>query len=128
VAPERAVSQSLLLSVPSTLSKEEKERFPRPAESQAIIPVHIVKVELQLHCLPDKLFHTAGYNSEDPGVLQFNDMVMAEPKFCQHQCVWMSKPYVPVVLFYSSFYRSTSLSDVNLTTPTGYAVYPRSPQ
>lgn len=118
----------MLLSGPSTLSNEEKERFPRPAESQAIIPVHIVKVQLQLHCLPDKLFHTAGYNCEDLDVLEFHDMVMTEPKFCQCQCVWMSKPNVPVVLFYSGFYRSTSMSDVHLTTHTEYAVNPRSPQ
>ena len=42
--------------------------------------------------------------------------------------VWMSKPYVPVVLFYSGLYRSTILSDVDLTTLAGYAVNPRSTQ
>lgn len=34
----------------------------------------------------------------------------------------MYKTYVLVVLFYSGVYRSTSLTDVNLTTFTGYAV------
>jgi len=70
-------------------------------------------VELQLHHLPDKSFHTARYNTEDPGVLEFYEMVMAEPMFFHCQFVCISKPYVPVV---------------HLTTLTEYAVNPRGPQ
>lgn len=33
----------------STFSKEANENFPLPAQSQAILPVHIVRVELQLN-------------------------------------------------------------------------------
>ena len=36
--------------------------------------------------------------------------------------------YVTVVIFCSGLYRSTSLSDVHLTTLVGYAANPRSPQ
>jgi len=37
---------------------------------------------------------------------------MVKPTLCHRQYFWMSKPYVPVVVFYSSFCRLTSLSDV----------------
>ena len=40
----------------------------------------------------------------------------------------MSKPYVPVVLSYCGLYRTSSLSDVHLTTLAGYAANTRSPQ
>jgi hypothetical protein len=36
----------------SAFSKEANERFPLPAKSQAIFPVHIVRVELQLNMFP----------------------------------------------------------------------------
>jgi hypothetical protein len=42
--------------------------------------------------------------------------------------VWMSKPYVPAVLSYCGLYRTSSLSDVHLTTLAGYAVITLSPQ
>jgi len=54
-------------------------------------------------------------------------MVMVEPMLYLRRFVWISKPYVSVVLCYSGFYRSTSLSDVDLTTLTECAVYPRCP-
>ena len=53
---------------------------------------------------------------------------MVEHMFRYRRFVWMSKPYMPEVIFYSGLCRSTSLSDVHLTTLTGYDVYPRSPQ
>jgi hypothetical protein len=85
-------------------------------------------VELQHHRLLDKSIRIAGYSTEDPGVLELKDVVMVELMFCHGRFAWLSKPYVPVVLFYSVQYRSTSLSDVHLTTLGGYAVNPRSPQ
>jgi len=81
-------------------------------------------VEFHLHRLPDKSFHITGYSRQDPSVLEFNDMVMVEPKFCHRRFDWMSKPYVQVVFFYSDFYRTIRLSDVHLTTLAGYAVNP----
>jgi len=70
-------AQSVIATeAPSTLSKEAKLRFPCPAQSQGIVPVHIVRVQLPLHCLPDERFHIAGYSREDPGVLEFSNMVM----------------------------------------------------
>lgn len=45
--------------------------FPRPAQSKAILPVHIIRVKLQLNRLPDKVVHIAWYSLEDPGVLEF---------------------------------------------------------
>jgi len=53
---------------------------------------------------------------------------MVDPEFCHRLLVWMSKPYVSVVLFYSGLYRSVSLSNVHVTTLTGYAVNLRSAQ
>jgi len=55
---------------------------------------------------------------------------MVEPTLCHRQYFWMSKPYVPVVLFYSSFCRSTSLYTlckirVNTRTPQSQAVLHR---
>jgi hypothetical protein len=91
-----------------------------------MLPVHIVRVELQLHCLPDK-FNIVGDSRKDPGVFEFNDIVIVESIFCHHQFVWMSKPCVPVLPFYSGLYRSTSLFDVHLTTLAGYAVNPWHP-
>jgi len=46
----------------------------------------------------------------------------------RYATVWISKPYVPVVLYYSGLYRSISVSDVHVTTLAGYAVNPQSPQ
>jgi hypothetical protein len=48
--------------------------------------------------------------------------------FCHCLFVWMSKQYVPVDIFYSSPYRSTSLSDVPLIMLRRYAPNPRSLQ
>jgi hypothetical protein len=95
--------------------------------SQVILPVHIVRADLQLHCLPNKLFQIAGYSKKDPGIFEFNDVVMVELMFCHHQFVWTSKPYVPVVPSFSDLYRSTSLSDVHVTTLAGHAVNPQCP-
>jgi hypothetical protein len=44
----------------STSSKEEIEQFPRPVLSPAILPIHIVRVELQLNRLPDNSVHVTG--------------------------------------------------------------------
>jgi len=55
-------------------------------------------------------------------------MVMVEPMLSHCQFVWMSKPFAHMVLFYSGLYRSTTLSDVHLTTLARYAVNPWSPQ
>jgi hypothetical protein len=118
----------LLLRLLPTLSKEVKERFPRPTQSQAILPGHIVWVEHQLHHLPGKSFHIAMYSREGPGVWEFYAMVMVEPILSHCQFVWMSKPYVHMVLFYSGLCRSTTPSDVHLTTLAGYAVNPWIPQ
>jgi hypothetical protein len=92
-----------------------KERFPWPAQSQAIFPVHIGRVELQHHLLLDKSICTAGYSTEDPGVLEFKDLCSATADLSG-----LSKPYVPVVLFYSGHHRPTSLSDLHLTALAGY--------
>jgi hypothetical protein len=67
-------------------------------------------------------------STEAPSFVEFNEMSMVEPAFHHRRFFWMSKPYVSVVIFYSGLYRSTSLSDVDLTTLTGYAVTLRSPQ
>jgi len=81
--------------------------------------------EPQLNRLPDESVHVTGYSREDLGVLEFYEMVVVEPMFCHRHFVCISKPYVSLVLCYSGFYRSTSLSDVHLTTLTECAVYPR---
>jgi hypothetical protein len=67
-------------------------------------------------------------STEVPSFLKFNEMSMVEPAFHHRRFFWMCKPYVSVVLTYSGLYRTASLSDVYLTTLTGYAVNPRSPQ
>ena len=48
--------------------------------------------------------------------------------FLHRQFVWVSKPYVPVMLFYSGLDRSTSLSDVHVAQLTGDAIHAWSPQ
>lgn len=50
---KRALSHSPLMRGLSTFSKGANERFPCPTQSQAILPVHNVKVEHQLNQLPD---------------------------------------------------------------------------
>jgi len=74
------------------------------------------------------LFHIARYSREYPGIFEFNDMLMVEPMLCHRRFVWISEPYVQVVLFYSGLYRFISVSDVHLITHAGYAVDPQSPQ
>jgi hypothetical protein len=63
-------------------------------------------------------------STEAPSFLEFNEMSMVEPAFHHRRFFWMCKLYVSVVIFYSGLYRSASLSDVHLTTLTGYAVKP----
>jgi len=63
--------------------------------------VHIVWVELQLSCLPDKSVHGVRYGREDSGVLEFNEVIMVEAMFRHHQFVWVSKLYVLVMPLYS---------------------------
>ena len=109
---------------PSIFSKEAKEGFPRCVQSQAFLPVHIVRVDFQLNRLPDNSVHVAGYSRKVPGVLEFYKMVVDEHMSCHRRCVWMSKLYVSVVFFFSGLYRSTSLSDVHVTTLTECTVYP----
>jgi len=112
----RAISHSPLLRGPSAFSKEANERFPYLTQNQANLPVHNVKVEHQLNQLPDKSDHVTEYSREDSGVLKFYEVIMVESMFCPCRFVWMSKPYVSVLLLYSALYRSISLSDVHLTT------------
>jgi len=50
--------------------------------SQAILPVHMVGVKLQLNCLPDKSALVARFSTEDSGILEFNEVTIAEPTFC----------------------------------------------
>jgi hypothetical protein len=85
-------------------------------KSQAILPVHNVKVEHQLNQLPDKSDNVNEYSREDSGILKFYEVIMVEPMFSHCRFVWMSKPYVTVLLLYSNLYTSISLSDVHLTT------------
>ena len=86
------------------------------SQSQANLPVHNVKVEHQLNQLPDKSDHVTEYSREDSSVLKFYEVIMVEPMFRPCRFVWMSKPYVSVLLLYSGLYRSISLFDVHLTT------------
>lgn len=123
-----AVRDSPLLTWQANSPKKTKERFLCPAQSQAILPLHTVGVQLQLISLPGKSFIIAGNSSEDPDVLRFYELVMVEPIFCHRRFVWRSKPYMPEVIFYSGLCRSTSLSDLHLTTLTGYTAHSRSPQ
>ena len=69
---------------------------------------------------PDKSVHMAGYSREDPVDLEFCEMVMVGLMLCHRRFIWMSKQYVPAVFFYSGLYRSTSLSDIHLTTLAWY--------
>ena len=55
-------------------------------------------------------------------------MVMAEHMSATADFSGCPGRYVTVVIFCSGLYRSTSLSDVHLTTLVGYAANPRSPQ
>ena len=100
------------------------KRFPWCAESQAILPVHTVWVQLKPKCLTDKSVHVTGFGREDLSVVEVNEEIIVEPMFRHRRFVWVSKLYVPVVLLYSGLNRLTSLSDVLLTTFTGYAVHP----
>jgi hypothetical protein len=55
-----------------------------PAESQAILTVHIVWVELELICLPDKSVPVGGFGREDSGILEVNEVIIVEPMFYHH--------------------------------------------
>jgi hypothetical protein len=45
------------------------ERLPRLAETEAILPVHIVGMKLNLNRLPDDAIHVPGFGGEDGGVV-----------------------------------------------------------
>jgi hypothetical protein len=59
---------------------------------EAILPVHIICLELQLDRLPVESVHVAGFGREDLGVLEFNEVILVEPMFRLRLFVWMSKP------------------------------------
>jgi hypothetical protein len=65
-------------------------------------------MDLQRIPAPDKSGYVTGYSRRDPGASEFYDMVVVELMFFHCRFVWMSKPYVPVVLFHSCISWSTS--------------------
>ena len=102
---------------PSTFSKEAKEGFSRRVQSQAFLPVHIVRVKFQRNSLPDNLVHIAGYSREVPGVLEFYKMFVmnvcsatADVSGCpDRMCRWCSfflvsidRPICPMYMYSQS--------------------------
>ena len=61
----------------------------------------IVRVELQLNCLPDKFVHKAIFGTENLCVLEVYEVMMVEYMFHHHQFVWLYELDVLVVLLYS---------------------------
>jgi hypothetical protein len=62
--------------------------------------------EIPSHRLPDESVLVVGFGKKDLSVFEFNEVIMVEPMFLHRQFVWMSKPYVPVMLFYSGLDRA----------------------
>ena len=62
------------------------ERFAWTTESQAILPVHIVRVKLKHHSLPDKSFRITRYSTED----QLLSVLPPTLLLRVFSCVWLS--------------------------------------
>jgi hypothetical protein len=105
----------------STYFKGEDNGFPRLAQTEAILLVHVVLIQLDLNGLPDELVHVSGFGGQDLGVLELDTMSLA--MFGYGQFVWMSQTNVPVVLLDPGINGTASVPNVNLTTFAGYAVH-----
>jgi hypothetical protein len=51
------------------------------AQGETSFPVHVIRMELDLYCLPDNAFHAFGSCGQDPGVLNLD----SDPNLC---CAW----------------------------------------
>jgi len=51
-------------------------------QDHAILPVHVVGMELHLQGLADDLVHTPRFGGEDFGVLELDVMVLVESVLC----------------------------------------------
>jgi hypothetical protein len=49
--------------------------------SEAILPVHVVRVELDLSGFPDQPVHVSGFGGQDLGVLELDMMSPADAMF-----------------------------------------------
>jgi hypothetical protein len=58
-------------------------------QDQAILPVHVVGMELHLQCLTDELVHAAGFGGEDFGALELDVTILVEYVHCHCQTGWM---------------------------------------
>lgn len=50
------------------------ERFSLPAQAQAFLCVHVVKVKFYFSSLPVDTVHVFGFGSDDAGVLELNSI------------------------------------------------------
>jgi hypothetical protein len=54
----------------STFFQRVDERFSCPAQAQAILHVHVVRVEFDFNGLPNDTLHESGFGGKDAGVLE----------------------------------------------------------
>jgi len=66
--------------------------------------------EVQLSRLPEKSVHAAAFCRENLDVLEFQEVIVVEIMFRHRRFVYLSKPYVPVVLIKSGLNGPTSLT------------------
>jgi hypothetical protein len=119
----RAVGKLTAVAEVSVYFERVSEEFPRPAQAETILPVHVVRMQLDLSFLPNHPGHVSGFGGQDRGVLELDTMSPADTVFGHGQSVWTSQTKVPVVLLDPGVNGTASLPNVNLTTLAGYSTH-----
>jgi hypothetical protein len=90
--------------------------------SEAIVPVHVVRMQLDLNGLPDQPVHVSGFCVQNLGVLELDTMSPVDAVFSYCRLVWMSQTNAPMVLLDPGINGTASMPNVNLSTFAGFAV------
>jgi hypothetical protein len=89
---------------------------------KAILPVHVIQVELNLGGLPNHLVCVSHQCGEDDGVLEFNVVVQVDAVFSHGGF----QTGVSLAFLHPGFDVIAGLPFIDLTTLTGHAVHSRS--
>lgn len=92
-------------------------------QDNAILPVHVVGIELHLQGLADELVHTAWFGGEDFGVLELDVMVLVKHVLCHCQVVRLSKLNKLAVFFQPGLCALANPTNVKMITLKTDAVH-----
>jgi hypothetical protein len=103
-----------------TFCTEDNVRFPRSAADQAILPVQVVGIALQINHLTVQPAHVSVFGTENFGVLELAVTTAVEPMFSHYQFIGLSELNVPVLLLHTGL---ISLSNIHPAMLKGRVVH-----